>query len=342
MHQKTEQEIMKKWKGDAAKPIVSICCPTYNHEPYIAEAIDGFLMQETDFSFEILIRDDCSTDKTALIVKKYAEMYPQLIKPVYEKENTYSKGVKPMEQLHKIAQGDYIALCEGDDYWTDKNKLQIQVNVLKKNKEIDICIHKALKINVRNKEELEIGNYLDDDGIVPIENILLKSKGQIPTASTVYRKKIVEQLTAFESQRSWLLIGDIYIHFFGSKRGGAYFINKTMSVYRLYAVGSWSSMYQDDYKKRLIHADRRIRSYEDLDTIEMYCFTSSFKKANKKSVLGIIKEPKIPYFDKVFFAFKHGRYFSLGEKITNYGLVLLPFSFYLRKYANKMFLKKTT
>jgi len=139
MYHKTEEEIMRNWKGDVSQPVVSICCTTYNHEPYIAEAIEGFLMQETDFPFEILIRDDASTDKTAEIVKKYADRYPQLIKPVFEQENTFSKGVKPMPQLYKIAKGEYIALCEGDDYWTDPLKLQKQVDFLDANKDYVLC-----------------------------------------------------------------------------------------------------------------------------------------------------------------------------------------------------------
>lgn len=339
MINRTEQEIMHSWKNNSETPLVSICCATYNHEPYISDAIKGFLMQETDFPFEILIRDDCSTDRTAEIVKQYADQYPQLIKPVYEKENTYSKGVKPMPQLYKRAKGKYIALCEGDDYWTDKNKLQIQSDVLENNKELDLSFHKAMKVDMGNQEHLEIGDYLDNNGIISIEKVILKSKGQIPTASTVFNKKVVEHIVAFQSQRPWLTAGDIYVHFFGSKRGGAYFINKTMSVYRHRSEGSWTSMYQDDYKKRIIHADSRIKSYEELDTIEMNRFTPVFKQANKKRVLGIITDLKIPYVNKVLFIFKHGKYFSINEKIAYYGLVLIPFSAYLPKDASK-FLKK--
>ena len=112
---RTEAEIIATWKSDSNNPVVSICCTTYNHESYVENAIEGFLIQETDFPFEILIRDDFSTDKTAKIVKQYVERYPQLIKPILEKENTFSKGVKPLLQLYKIAKGEYIAICEGDD-----------------------------------------------------------------------------------------------------------------------------------------------------------------------------------------------------------------------------------
>jgi len=113
MYNISEEKIMQNWKGDFCKPVVSVCCTTYNHENYIAETIDGFLMQKSDFPFEILIRDDCSTDRTAEIVKQYAEQYPQLIKPIYEKENTFSKGVAPMRQLFKIA----VVTVRRDFFW---------------------------------------------------------------------------------------------------------------------------------------------------------------------------------------------------------------------------------
>jgi glycosyltransferase involved in cell wall biosynthesis len=161
MYHKTEQEIVKNWKGDNKTPMVSVCCTAYNHEPYIAEAIDSFLMQETDFPFEILIRDDCSTDRTASIVKDYADKYPNLIKPIFEKENTFSKGVQPMPQLYKIAQGKYIALCEGDDYWTNEKKLQKQFIILEKNKKYMISTH--LTNNVHLDSALWKSEYTLDD-----------------------------------------------------------------------------------------------------------------------------------------------------------------------------------
>lgn len=111
--------------------IVSICCVTYNHEKYIAQCLDGFLMQKTTFAFEILVHDDASTDSTADIIRAYSEKYPDVIKPILQTENQYSKGVKISAVFnYPRAQGKYLALCEGDDYWTDANKLQKQVDFL--------------------------------------------------------------------------------------------------------------------------------------------------------------------------------------------------------------------
>lgn len=115
-------------------PLVSICCITYNHEPYIREAIEGFLLQKTSFPIEIIIYDDASTDRTAEIVKEYADKHLELIIPIFQSENQYSQGVKPSRTyVIPRARGKYIAICEGDDYWTDPLKLQKQVDFLEAN-----------------------------------------------------------------------------------------------------------------------------------------------------------------------------------------------------------------
>ena len=107
--------------------MVSICCLAYNHEKYIRKTLEGFVNQKTNFNYEILIHDDCSTDNTVNIVEEYRKKYPKLIKPIYQKENQHSKGIK-ISNVYQFprAQGKYIAMCEGDDYWTDMNKLQKQ------------------------------------------------------------------------------------------------------------------------------------------------------------------------------------------------------------------------
>jgi len=139
MIRKTQNEIMSKW-GTNAESLVSICSTTYNHEPFIRQCLDGFLMQQSDFPFEILIHDDASTDCTANIIREYEAKYLGLIKPIYQTENQYSKGIKPNYSYNfPRAKGKYIALCEGDDYWIDPLKLQKQVNLLEANPEYSLC-----------------------------------------------------------------------------------------------------------------------------------------------------------------------------------------------------------
>src|SRR5690606_11316563 len=124
-------------------PLVSISCITYNHAPYIRECLDGFMMQKCDFDFEVLIHDDASTDGTQEIIKEYQEKYPEIIKPIFQTENQYSKGIRGMNIQFNFprAQGKYIALCEGDDYWTDPLKLQKQLDFLEANPEYVLSCH---------------------------------------------------------------------------------------------------------------------------------------------------------------------------------------------------------
>ncbi len=113
-------------------PLVSICSITYQHAPYIRQCLDGFLMQKTDFAFEVLIHDDASTDGTEEIIREYEAKYPDIIKPLYEEENQWVKGRRGSRTFNfPRAKGKYIAMCEGDDYWTDPLKLQKQVDFWK-------------------------------------------------------------------------------------------------------------------------------------------------------------------------------------------------------------------
>ncbi len=122
------------------KPVVSIICLAYNHEKYIREALDGFVMQKTDFPFEIVMHDDASTDDTAAIIREYEARFPGLFKPIYQTENQYTQEKGRVTKIvFNAAKGKYIALCEGDDYWTDPLKLQKQVDFMEKHSHISLC-----------------------------------------------------------------------------------------------------------------------------------------------------------------------------------------------------------
>ena len=128
-------------KEDSRPLMVSIWCMTYNHEPYIRQCLEGFVIQKTNFRFEAIVHDDVSTDGTVAVVKEYAEKYPDIIKPIIETENQYSKQDGSMDRIMMEAcQGKYIALCEGDDYWIDPLKLQKQVDAMEKNPFVT-CVH---------------------------------------------------------------------------------------------------------------------------------------------------------------------------------------------------------
>lgn len=140
-------------------PLVSICCQTYNHVSYIRECIEGFLLQQTTFPIEILIHDDASLDGTDDIIREYETNYPDLIFPIYQSENQYSKGVKVPSINYERSRGKYIAFCEGDDYWTDPLKLQKQVDFLESHSEYGMCSHKYQILKDGVLTELDIKQH---------------------------------------------------------------------------------------------------------------------------------------------------------------------------------------
>jgi len=171
--------------------IVSICCTTFNHGNFIKYAIEGFLMQKTDFPIEILIHDDASTDGTTEIIKKYENEYPDLIHAVYQTENQYSQGKKVFPILANQARGKYIALCEGDDYWIDAYKLQKQVNFLNSHPEYVMVSHNALKIY--EKENFEQA-HLVKNFIKPFDfnqrDLMIKNR--CITCTVMFRNGLVQ------------------------------------------------------------------------------------------------------------------------------------------------------
>lgn len=139
--------------NDSKDILVSVVCLSYNHEKYIRDALDGFVMQKTNFGFEVIIHDDASTDNTIVIIKEYAEKYPDIIKPIFEKENQYSKpGGDILGKTIMACQGKYLAFCEGDDYWIDPNKLQKQVDYLEEHPECSLCCTDAV-LNTLNGDK---------------------------------------------------------------------------------------------------------------------------------------------------------------------------------------------
>ncbi len=259
MHQKTEQEIMQNWKGDIDVPVVSICSASYNHENYIEEALDSFLMQETDFPFEVLMNDDCSTDNTANIIREYEKKYPNIIKPIYQKENQYSKGIKISPTFNfPRAKGKYIALCEGDDYWTDPLKLQTQVDAMKEFPEVYMSFHPVREVPA-NKI---VTKYYDENTIIPIEEVILGGGYFCATTSLMFDIRAVKKLPPFFNNAP---VGDYYLQILGSVNGGALYIDRTMATYRKYVEGSWSMSHTNDMEKTIKFFISTVKSLDDVD-----------------------------------------------------------------------------
>nr|WP_319397853.1 glycosyltransferase [uncultured Carboxylicivirga sp.] len=236
MIERTEAEIISNWTNK--EPIVSICCLSYNHEAYIEESIDSFLMQETTFPFEILIHDDASTDNTQKIIKKYQELFPQIIKPIYQtinQKSIYKSGMNPRFNFPR-AIGKYIATCEGDDYWTDPLKLQKQVDFLEANTKYAATFHKN-KIYFEDKKEFETPNDIIQE--ITLEKILYENVLGLSTCSALfvgYNIKRFNDWNKFE-----IPFGDWFIWILCAKNGRINYDNNTKGVYRIHNKGIWNS-----------------------------------------------------------------------------------------------------
>lgn len=216
------------------KIMVCIHCMTYNHEKYLADALEGFVMQKTDFPFVAVVIDDCSTDGTADVLRRYEEKYPEIIKAVYLKENYYSQHKSKQPFLEPWdSKAKYIALCEGDDYWTDPLKLQKQVDFLDSHPDYSMCFHSAKIISfVDNYIPLHVDNVEDKD----YSSNDIFPKWQIPTASVLYRRSPIDNYKPLKKE-SRVLFGDIVLFLKCTHSGKVRGFSETMSVYRRHPTG---------------------------------------------------------------------------------------------------------
>lgn len=231
--------------------LVSISCVTYNHAPYIARALDSYLMQKTNFKFEILVYDDASTDQTQEIIREYEQRYPDIIKPYYQTENQYSQGKYNVEGFFNYprARGRYIAMSDGDDYWTDEKKLQLQVDYMEAHPECAMCLHSA-RIETQEKavQSMEIRPY-KKSRLIPAEEVIDKPFNY-PTASLLFRTEYTRDLQEYYYVSP---VGDIPIQIHMAAKGTVYYMDRKMSVYQQGVSVSWSAlMKQGDYKENLI------------------------------------------------------------------------------------------
>lgn len=245
---------------------VSVYCLAYNHEKYIRKALEGFVMQKTNFKYEVVIHDDASTDNTAQIIREYEKKYPDIIKPIYQSENQKSKGVsiKNRFMLPKM-KGKYIAYCEGDDYWIDENKLQLQYDIMERYSDVYMCTHlvQCVNENSSKKEGLipDLKYGLRESGIISSEQIakLLYDLDGYPfhTSSYFLRREVMESKLC--NVLSGRINGDSIRVRTAMSLGNIYFINSIMSYRRLWTVGNWNSrMKKLDSEKKIAYIIRNI------------------------------------------------------------------------------------
>jgi len=255
------------------KPVVSVLTITYNHSQFIEQCINSILMQKTNFQFEIVIGEDCSTDGTREKVMQYAQKYPDLIQVITTETNVGAKD--NLIRTLAACQGDLIAVCEGDDYWTDPNKLQKQVDFLNNHPEYSMCCH-ASRVKIGDGvDHTKIIRMADGNKTFTISDFLEPmSNNFIRTESVVLRKSAVSEIP------DWIFnspVADYPLFLLMAHRGKIYYIDQVMSVYRRHAGGIWTSnMNNADYLEKYYNST--IVMYQKFDQSTGYIYHKKIQK----------------------------------------------------------------
>ncbi len=256
--------------------MVSICCLTYNHEKFVEQCLNGLIMQEANFRYEILVHDDASTDETPKIIRDYERAYPNLIKPILQTVNQYSKGVSPMREiLLPMAKGKYIALCEGDDYWIDPCKLKKQVAFLEEHSGYVMTSHRFKIYDQENNiwKDDGWGKYfpLGTQGINYDNEFVFNEHWISKTLSVVFRKE-----ASYDYQNMSIPSRDTIMVYFLLKNGLGYCFNNVWGVYREHIGGVCSKIgkeefYKTSFRMRKLLYDYDKNSFTKKNYLKAYC-----------------------------------------------------------------------
>ncbi|HNS13269.1 MAG TPA: glycosyltransferase [Bacteroidia bacterium] len=243
----TKSEILK---DELSSPImVSVCVQTYQHANFIEECLNSILMQETSFPFEIILGEDESTDGTRDLCIRIAAQHPEKIKLYLRSRNDVIKiagketGRFNFRENLKASKGKYVALCEGDDFWTDRYKLQKQVDFLEKSPDYSICFH---KVKILKEGELH-DDYITNVPSASTTIYDLAKGNYIHTPSCMFRNGIV-----LPDWFDEVLAGDFALHILNAQRGNIYCLDETMAVYRVHAGGLWSTNKEENNQLKWI------------------------------------------------------------------------------------------
>jgi len=283
-----EETICKHWKNKSSKALVSICTTTYNHEKLLHEALDSFLMQKTDFAFEIILDEDCSQDKTIEVIKEYTDKFPNLLKVNLRDENVGI--VRNFEENALRAESKYITMCEGDDYWIDDKKLQKQVDFLEANSQYNACFHDSLNLSKNDDGTVvtsnRIGNRIIDED-VDVKSLIYENN--IPTASIVYRNNI-KKFSKYFLETSKV---DYALMLMIAEQGlMKYMPNNAMAVYRLHAGGIWSSKTLDYHAKEGIKFYRLLEEHFTQEKVLMDVISIKMRNEYFNLAMALVKQKK--------------------------------------------------
>lgn len=257
-------------------PLVSVIVPTFNHGKFIAQTLDGILMQKTNFAFEILVGDDASTDNNAEIIANYQQRFPQIVKAFLHPKNLGPKeprelgGKNNVAFLFKQAKASYIALCEGDDYWTNENKLQIQIDFLEQNAEYALC-HHQMEVVYEDGSESTLFNTENQADTSTLEYLLSDESWILGTASTVFRNTIQGNFPEWWMKSA---SGDLGIFILVTQFGKIKYLPQIMGAYRKHR-GGMTNIHTPQNK---IFLQNRMEMFENLKSYFNHKYDSILNK----------------------------------------------------------------
>lgn len=307
--------------------LVSVYCLAYNHEKYIRQTLVGFVNQEVNFKFEVYVHDDASSDNTAAIIREFEGKYPSIIHGIYQTENQYSKGVNISHDiLGRFLKGKYIAVCEGDDYWCSKDKLQLQVDILENNPSYSACVHQTKCLNCKNNKKSYVAKF-DSDRIIDLKTVIENAGCAYHTSSLLYRREY------FFNQPDFLYtikgVGDYPLSIYLALMGQIYYLNKALSVYRLFSCDTaWSS--------RTLKSTRENRVNHYNSGINMYIMADEFSKGKHHQIFEqaiVSEEYKIEKLNRHCNMKKNPRYRELYKAEPLFSKVQIYLKAILPEYA---------
>ena len=273
------------------EPVVSVLVSTYQHKPFIRECIESILNQKTDFHFEILVGEDGSNDGTREICKELAELYPERIRlflrdrrtsQFHDSEGNYIARFN-VSWLRKSSRGEFIAICEGDDYWIDSNKLQNQVDALRVHTDCSFCFHPAKIDNFQNQQkEYVTANHYKQVQIIGISEVIVGGGHYCPTASIMFNRK-VNEILLHSSYIHLFPVLDYYVQVLSLTVGNGLYLPDVMSAYRVGVPGSWNQR-NGPLEKKAAHMVEMMISNRFFDKKLDYKYHDSFKEKEKKDI----------------------------------------------------------
>ena len=307
---------------DAPECKVSVLCATFNHEDYLRQTLDSFVAQKTDFPFEVLVNDDASTDHTAEILREYADRYPDIIRPFYQDENLYSRRMNVYDLVFfPAARGKYIALCEGDDYWNDPEKLQRQADWLDIHPEYSACVHNSIGKFSDQPDRVLFAQ--DGDRDIPFEQVINGMSHAYHTSSILARREFILNPPDYRNvayEKGYFTDYAIGVRL--CLEGKVRFLDRCMSVYRIGSNPSaWSKGVGQEYSKLTRFVSGEIAMLETLKSHEL---TPEQKAAVDRVILereyellylqGRVEEMVKPPYDQIHRSMGTGRIVSTQLK----------------------------